>query len=356
MFLSLILAGTGAIGFATRLAAQGPPSMGAPVGPGQLGGGPPPGPGGPAGGPGGGAPAAPKRNNLSFSNADGKWAWLSQEGEDVILFTAPAGSPGKEAARGKGWTSVALEGGAAWIAAPKGNAGALLRIAEGAQPEEVVSCLGKPSGLQVKDGRVFWCERKMAPPKAPSFIPTLADQVLVRVREKDGKVRDLGGWPAGTETKSYNQYPTVIAVSDNSLFFRVPRLFSTDFVEIPLSGGDPKRVATEAEFQQGVVHQGEFYWTARSREAMPELGMRRVCRRQGGEAETIGEWLPMGGSLVSMPDGLYYVAEGVYRVPDKLAMPKRLGRAESTMGAADPKGIVLIDPAGGVPPKLFAAE
>lgn len=350
--LGLFAALVGAIGFAGRLAAQGPP--GGPGGP--PGGGSP---GGPGGGP-GAAPAAPPppvRSNLSFAGANGNWAWLTQVGDkDTLLFVAPAGQEGKEVARGQGWTSVALEGDTTWIAAPKGNAGALLRVGEGGTPEEAVRCNGKPSGLRVQNDRLYWAERRVATPEAPSFIPTLSDQVVVRVREKDGQVRDLASWPAGADPKSAIQLPEVVAVSESALYLRVPRLYSTEFVEIQLAGGEPKRIAIEAEVQYGALYRGVFHWTARSREATLDVGMRRVSRFNGAEAEVVAEWLPASGSLVAMEDALYYVAEGVYRIPDKLAMPKRLGRADATRGALDPKGLVLIDPPGGRPPVLFTEE
>jgi hypothetical protein len=169
-------------------------------------------------------------------------------------------------------------------------------------------------------------------------------------------VRDLATWAAGADPKTQTQLPEVVGVSENALFLRVPRLFSTEFVQLPLAGGSPTRVAVEAEVQYATLYRGEFYWTARSSEAMIDLGMRRICRRKGSEVETLADWLPASGSLVATDTALYYVAEGVYRIPEKLAMPKRLGFAQATMGAADPKGLVLVDPPGGRPPVLFTEK
>jgi hypothetical protein len=358
------------VGLGGKLAAQGPAGAGGPsAGPA----GPPGAPGGPGGGPGGsggpgarggpgggpGAAAAPPpiaRFNFSFDSANGKWAWLTKDGDNTILYTGPAGSEGKELARGKDWTAIVWDGGIVWVAAVKGNAGTLLPIQDAGSPKQAIPCKGKPSGLRLRDGRLYWTERVVANPRAPSFIPTLSDQVVVRERERDGSVRDLATWPAGADPKSLSQLPEVIAVAQGSLFIRVPRLYSTEFVEITLPGGEAKRISVEAQVQFGALYRDEFYWTARSREAMTDLDMRRVCRRNGAEGETVAEWLPMGGNLVATQNALYYVAEGVYQIPDKLAMPKRLGGAYVTMGAPDSKGVVLVDRAGGRAPALFTEE
>lgn len=63
--------------------------------------------------------------------------------------------------------------------------------------------------------------------------------------------------------------------------------------------------------------------------------------------ETVSDWLPHTGVLVGVESGLYYLADGLYRIAEDGGMPEFV-RSVSTAGPVftDGRAIVVLSPSG----------
>lgn len=327
---------------------RGAPSP-APDGPGR--GAPGPGPGGPGagipgpGGP-GGAPAPARATVLAFAADGDRWAWLKRAGTSVELLAGGPGGARTSIAKGRGWTEVALEGESAWLLRKEGTRGALLKIqlAPGGREETVLDSLLSPGALRAHAGRVYWLEM---PPSQPrfAFVPTAGSITRLKCREASGETRELGAWPGGGPDGP--AAGDLIGFTSDAAFVRIRRLTSTELVRLPLAGGAPARVAAENGTPSAVIHAGSLYWTAPSPEAMPESLLECVRRLpltgESGTAPVVADWLPPVGTLISVGDSVYDLAEGLYRIPARPGAAAFLRRAHSGRAASDGSHAVLLD-------------
>jgi hypothetical protein len=374
----VVVAATAAAGLLSIsiVGAQGPPGPGGPGEPGNpygAGRGGPGGPGGRRGGPGGpgvrgGAPGAgaragtpggapggrsggppTSRKDIRAFAADGeKWAWLSGSPDTLELFTGGRGLPAKRLGPAPGWTEVALGGGQVWglrteaksvalVSAPVESLTGLTSVAAGLQNAQ---------GLHFIGGRVYWTE--VEPPPAPglTFLPAAGPTLRFRCREQDGKIVDLAEWPGGSPTVTPFARPVplaeVLGEADGSVHARVGRLASTEFVRFPRAGGVAQRIANEDGAQQGVVWNGRFFWSGPSLEAAGGNALYSLWTLDAsGSPVQRCEWLG-AGTLLPLREGLYWAADGLYRIPDHLDAASYAKDMPLNVASFDMTGPVLL--------------
>lgn len=298
---------------------------------------------------------SPAEQRRAFAGVPGQWVWLQAEGEERVLYT---GGPGRAAAagpRGRGWSELALDGGAVWILQTESSRGDLLRVpSAGAAPETILSGLENPSGLHADGGRVFWFEGAPGVDPGLGWVPAAGPRLRLRCREPAGTVRALAEWPSGSaapEGSRAGQSPAVLGVDGERVAVSIPHAVSTEFYRIPLSGGEPERLAGESDAQYGILSGGAFYWTGVTEEADPNTSFRCVRRLSGGEAATVTDWLPGGGALLAARGEVFYAADALYRVPAALDAPAYLRTLPGGLVVSDGETLLLW-PAGTAPSPL----
>lgn len=301
-----------------------------------------------------GAPAAPRSHIAGFTANQGAWAWIKEKGVESELYT---GGPGRQpvlVARGSGWTELALSGGECWILSR--GAGTLLRssLQPNSTPEVVLSRLSSPGGLHVAGSTLFWLEAIGSPTLA--FVPSAGPRLSVRSRGAGGQVQTLGEWPGSRAPAGLPESGDVIGVAADSLYLRVRRSASTEFVRFRLpAGGVGERVAAELSQQQGLLHDGRLYWTAPSEEAPFDTGIRSIRRLTAtGAAETLTDWMPGAGSLVELNGSACIAATRLYRLPSNPAPAELTGHLP--FGALTGDGTAVISLEGPDAPRAVSGK
>ncbi len=323
------------------------------------------------------APPVPIPALRAFAADGGSWLWLKEDGEEVELLhrtrggSAAAGAP-LGVARGKGYTDVALLGKEAWIlqsdpeAAPPSSKLLRVPLQSGAQPVAVAAGRPPAGGLIAAGGALFWLEVGQSGAALP-FLPAAAPTARLVKRGSSGEPAAVAEWPAPV---AWRPGPgDLVGVTGNAVYVRVRRLVTTEFIRVSLPAGPPERIAVENGNQLAALHRGRFHWTAASEEATPVQGLRCLRRAIGSAGgaqpgadqpgvapgETVCDWLPGRGSLVSLPDALYYLGDfRLYRLPGELGPPERVRRAEFEQAASDGDNVVLL--AGPAAPAVLPAR
>ncbi len=234
-----------------------------------------------------------------------------------------------------------------------GAKGALLRIpATGGAAEVLAEGLSHPAGLKAVGSDLYWTETVVPGGTSLPFVPSSGAMIRVMARAQNGAARVLAEWPgylpsaAASPSASTNQDvppAEILATDETSLYVRLSRPMATEFIRVPRAGGAAKRIAAELGRQHGVHHKGRFYWTAPSLEATPNSGMVRVISEGRSDGpETVAEWLVQGGRLASNGDGLFYAGDYLFRIPNRLAFPRRLQRLTEPRAASDGKRLLLL--------------
>ncbi len=317
---------------------------------------------GPAG-PGSGAPAGvagptagarpedtPGPVILGFAAQGNDWYWLRRRGADVELMRGGARTAPTTRARGQGWQGLALAGGQVFVFERAGKQANLLRIPSGGgSPTPVVAGRQNPDGLRGLGDQVFWVE--WIPEARPdlTFIPLLGPRLRLCVCPAAGNaVRVLGEWPAEATVEKLDPLdPEILGIAGDAVYFRMRRRLATEFYRVPLSGGEPVRVASEAQDVNGILADGRFCWIAPSEEATPASGLRCV-RKSGpdGTAVTVCEWLTGKGRLFARGKEIFYSADWLYAIPERLDLPRPLRKMERGQIAADGDVVIHFDDAG----------
>jgi hypothetical protein len=297
------------------------------------------------GAPGGGSPP-PRPAIRAFAAQGTDWAWIVARGEETELHLGSAGTsgtPGQTGAKGNGWTDLALDGSDVWLLQREARQGALLRVKrQGGEPEVVVSSLESPAALLVRDDGVYWLEASPAADPGLAFIPPLAGRLRLKCRDRSGAIRTVTDWTVGGATRS--QPGDLMAGPEGRLYACIRSSVATEIYSVPSAGGIPVRVAGELGEQSATSAGGQLLWTAPSREATPESGVRCLQRlRPDGSAELVAEWLSRSGSLAQLGDRLYYAGlEGLYRIPDRFGTPVYRHKIRFGLTASDGKHIISL--------------
>lgn len=278
---------------------------------------------------------------MQFVAFGGKWAWLKHAGDEVELFRGGPDAAPKSLGKGAGWSEICLSGDELWLLNRSGSQAELLHSAGGAPPVSTLKGLPGAGGLYAAEGRLFWLESTPPAPMSATFVPAADATDRLRVREASGQVRTLAEWPGGQA----GQPGDVMGVAGGQVYFRLRRAASTEFLRVPLSGGDWERVAVANGDQQGLLMDGTLYWTAPTEESN-RIDTLRCVRRltASGATETLTDWLPGSGELQPGPRAPYYLAHGfdsaLYQLPEHLDQ-STLVRAAPARAALD--GDRLID-------------
>jgi hypothetical protein len=282
---------------------------------------------------------------------------------DMGLFSGRPGEQGKELARGHGWSEVAVDGQDTWLLRREGTpghvTGALLRATTGGAPTEVVRGLLSPCGLLASGGRVYWTEATPAPVPGLEFIPTRGEIARLRCRDAGGQVTTLAEWP-GSEPDPMAVYgpltrtqvaASIVGLSGSFLIVQQRRLATTEFLRIPVAGGEASRLVIVEGSQQGALRGDTLYWTAPSEEAggsaLTQCVERLPVNAEAGAAPTlVAEWLPPMGSLCATPSAVYWGGDDLFRLPETLDSAKDVGPAGYATLFADGDRVVMVSNTG----------
>lgn len=288
--------------------------------------------------------AVPKRGDILDFSADGSlWHWLVQAGEEVEILT---GHPDERATRlsaAAGLTEIALDEQSVWLLQRQGARGALLKLARtGGTPVVELSNLAAPAGLCVVGRRVFWIETHA--PAVPGLlnIPAAEARNVVRVREEDGTVRDLGTMVGGRPAANGD-----LQGMADQICARLRRIGSTEFYLADLRQPGLRRAAVEEGTQQALLDERGLVWTAPSEEASDPTALRCLRRAQGnGSSATVTDWLPAHGQLLRRGSDLLYASLNLHRIPDS-GEPVYVADLPPGEVTTDGERVVVLDPKSG---------
>ena len=259
---------------------------------------------------------------MQFVASAGKWAWLKRAGEESELFRGGPSTAPNSLGKGKDWSEIALAGDDLWLLSRSGEHAELLHSMAGAAPVSTLKDLPDAGGLYAADGRLFWLESAPLGPMTGAFVPAADATGRLRVREATGAVRTLAEWPGGQIGRTGD----VIGVANGQAYVRLRRSASTEFLRVPLAGGEWQRLAAESDTQQGVLIGDTLYWTAPTEESNQIHGTRCVRRlTASGGVETLTDWLTSNGDLHPGPRTPYYITNHIE--PSLLELPDHLGEA-----------------------------
>ncbi len=284
------------------------------------------------------------RGIIAFSAADHRWSWLQDRGDTVELLERAGDGAARSLGSDPHWVDLAADGDDLWVLRRDGGRGTLFGRHESSGPvAEVAPALSSPGGLRAAGGTVYWIESESAPTPVLPYVAALAGAAHLRSLTPGGRPRTLATWWGGTAPGPGD----LIEVDPPFAYVRVRRDASTEFLRIPLAGGDAVRLAAEDGPQEGVASNGAFYWTSDSEEGN-RPGILRCVHRLGpdGTRETVTDWLPGAGTLHSTGRGLVYLAvrtnAGEYEVPSHLALP-RLVRELPGASTLDGAAVILLE-------------
>lgn len=280
---------------------------------------------------------------MQFVSSAGKWAWLRRSGGEVELFRGGPGVAPQKLGAGTGWSEIALAGDDLWLLNRTGNLAELLHSMTGGAPVSTLKDLPGAGGLYTAEERLFWVESPPSPSSIIPFTPAAGAASRVRVREASGQVRtvaELSGAQAG-------QPGDVIGVSNSQVYVRLRRTASTEFLRVPLAGGDWERLAATNGTQQGLLMNGTLYWTAPTEESNKVATLRCVHRLSAsGSPETLTDWLPASGELQPSAGAPYYLASGLesalFQLPEHLDQA-RFVRSVPQRAALDGDQVINLD-------------
>jgi hypothetical protein len=280
----------------------------------------------------------------SFTGTGGQWAWIKDTGgQSELVLGAASGGP-RLRAQGSGWTEVAVDGATLWVLSRTGTGGTLLRLSQEGDtpPEEVLRSDHQLGALLAQGGQVFWLELAVAADPGLAFVPPLGARLRLQCREASGTVRTLLDRPAVDGAAP--GVGDLVALTGGQIYLRLRSASGTEFLAVPLQGGSVTRIAGESGTQQAQLDQGALVWTAPSDEAMPESGIRSLRRQAaGGAPETVADWLPGNGDLVTATEGLRYAASGhLYRLPSRLGPPEFLRKIPNERIVSDGQALVVL--------------
>lgn len=266
--------------------------------------------------------------------------WLVKRGEEVALHLGGPAEPGRELAKGHGWKEAILDGERVWLLAEDAGKGQLLSTpVTGGAPAVTLSDLRTPASLTVRAGRLYWLEYLPAALPAFAHIPAATGKTLLRAREPDGTVRQLGEW-RGAQPPSRGD----LAVGDTRAYVRLRRVMATEFHQVDLGSGEASRVAVEEGTQESLLSGDDFFWTAPSEEASYPTGMRSVRQRgSNGSTRLLTDWLPSNGMLQRAGGEVYYASDKLYRIPRHLDEPRAEGPLPPGDVTSDGKQMYLLN-------------
>ena len=288
---------------------------------------------------------APRPRIIAFAANGTQWVWLKPSAGEVALYSGGPNARPVELARGKGWTDVALDGANMWVVQRTGRKGTLLRFgaAPGAAPTPELRNLDRPGSLIAAHGTLYWLESVPRPPSAPSFVPLAGGVLRLRTREAGGQVRTISEWPAQQDDARSPAPGDIIALDADVAYVRVRRLASTEFLRMPLRAESPTRIAAAGGLQEALFHRGQFYWTAPTEEATTASGLRCVRRlRADSVAETLTDWLPDDGRLLSIQGQPYYAGDALYLLPQNLGVATPVRSSPGHAAATDGASLILL--------------
>ncbi len=276
------------------------------------------------------------------TGANGRWVALREQNGETEVVTGQRLGPPITLARGAGWAFPAVDGNAAWIARhdPAGDSVLRLDLTGGTPPSEAVTNRAPIVALTAADGRAFWIEQPGPSPGALSFVPAALPNGKLFECDSAGSVRLIAEAPLTHQAQE--NACSIIGVSPHSVLVQLHQLQSTEIVRFDRAAGGSLRLLMESGTQTAVLAGETLLWTAPSEESTPHswrLCVRRV--RPGGVPETIAEWLPGGGMLMALREGVYYAGNRLHRLPDQLDEAEALRLLPSGSPATDGEMIYL---------------
>ncbi|HTE18840.1 MAG TPA: hypothetical protein VK689_10730 [Armatimonadota bacterium] len=212
-----------------------------------------------------------------------------------------------------------------------------------AAPTPELRNLDRPGGLFTAQGALFWLESVPRPPAVPNFVPPAGGVLRLRTREAGGQVRTISEWPAQQDDPQSPAPGDILTLEGDAAYVRVRRLASTEFLRAPLRGGTPTRIAAAGGRQEAMLHRGQFYWTAPTEEANSETRVRCVRRLRADLVdETLTDWLPENGNLLSIQGQPYYSGDALYLVPERMGPATVVRSSPGHAAATDGASLILL--------------
>ena len=196
----------------------------------------------------------------------------------------------------------------------------------------LLSGLHSPQGLVVTDTAVCWTESRAAPVEGVPQVPIMGRLTAIRVGAASGgrPVPDSAPRLLAMAESADDHYTGRLLGTRAGSFYWTERLAErmpaakTFFRRAPEQGGEPETLGLARGAHEAALSDSHLYWTDFSDEMASPPSGRTVRRRAlaGGETETLTDWLPSSGALVTEGDHAFYVGGGwVWRVPETLNKP-----------------------------------
>jgi hypothetical protein len=277
---------------------------------------------------------------------DGAWYWLEQPKKAPARLVRAGDSGMKAIATAEALPRYAVENGKLlWSARQGGRWTIFAAAADGSGQRALWDGAEEPMGLTLAEGRAYWLHRVPAPVPDGAPFPTLSASLDVQSMSQDGGLVTTVGhlWePDDGE---------VLGLHDNALYVSVyrhgqPGCFSIYRIA---QGAPAVRIAGESGRSTALLtHDGVVYWLAPSREATNAYCLRRIdSRRNGGQTETLSDWLPTLSTLYEtthgvLCDGLQDNFPALYRSGQRDVFPQALPIPDNYMALAAGENAILL--------------
>jgi hypothetical protein len=230
--------------------------------------------------------------------------------------------------------TLSVNGDHVFIVATGGETGELLSVPRGGgQPQAIAEGLQQPGGLWAGEGAVYWTETVSARFPHVSHMPALLGRTTVHRCPLQG-----GGGAetlAAVEADGGRFHGELLGVHGDRLHW-IEFSGATEghgwsaIRSVPATGGLVETLVREGGAQTALLDGATLYWTAPSEDAGNPLHYASIRRSSVPEFSpvTLTDWLLPGGRLCRLRNRLYYAAiDGLWAVPERLALPRQMTRA-----------------------------
>jgi hypothetical protein len=237
---------------------------------------------------------------------------------------------------------VVKDGTVAWVTRQEHAWSVQIQGSGQAVPRVLWSGPDEPKGLALGEGRALWLRR--VPPAvlgASPLAPLSASLEIMAAPLPDGAAVPLARLWEPDDGEVLGEQGGVLVVA---AYRRAPP-GSLSLYRILAPGTPPVRVAAETGNPPALLtRSGELFWLAASREGTSSYCLRRLAAND--RAETVTDWLPIGGTLHETERGVMYAdratTSGIWPITRPDAFPEPLPLPEGYEALAAGGGEMLL--------------
>ena len=289
---------------------------------------------------------------------NGAWYWLAQTDAKKFVFMRVAGGNKKEIASAEAINSFHIvEGRLVWL--EKSGKEWIIRTSDeqGAGRSDLYKSSTELMGLNTAEKSLLWLQRSTPLLPFSNPYPTLSPSLDLM------EMPITGGAPKRLTSIPESGTGTVLGKSDNAIYvttYRTIRPGNGCVYRIPLESLKPVRVVSERGQPYAILtRDGMLDWAAQSNEISPPAGGTSVRRLdKQGKLETINDFLPYPGKVFDSAQGVLFVDAEVpptlwrMKNPDEFPTPIPVPEGYSGLAVSDNRLLYISHTSTSMNPEL----